>query len=29
MDAEHENEKKKGKKYRPKADLRVEPTWVD
>jgi hypothetical protein len=29
MEAEYEDEKKKGKKYRPKAHLRVEPTWID
>ncbi|KAG2009454.1 hypothetical protein CC2G_012391 [Coprinopsis cinerea AmutBmut pab1-1] len=31
MEAEYEEEKKrlKGKKYQPKAVLRVEPTWVD
>lgn len=29
MQAEYEDEKKKGKKYRPKAHLRVEPIWID
>lgn len=29
MDAMYEDEKKKGKRYRPKAHLRVEPTWID
>ncbi|KAG2009460.1 hypothetical protein CC2G_012394 [Coprinopsis cinerea AmutBmut pab1-1] len=31
METEYEEEKKrlKGKKYQPKAVLRVEPTWVD
>jgi len=29
MEAEHEDEKKKGKKYKPKSRLRVEPAWID
>ncbi|XP_006462906.1 hypothetical protein AGABI2DRAFT_224560 [Agaricus bisporus var. bisporus H97] len=29
MDAEYEDERKKGKRYKPKAHLRVEPIWID
>ncbi|EKM79596.1 hypothetical protein AGABI1DRAFT_59288 [Agaricus bisporus var. burnettii JB137-S8] len=29
MEAEYEDERKRGKRYRPKAQLRVEPTWID
>ncbi|KAJ3575742.1 hypothetical protein NP233_g903 [Leucocoprinus birnbaumii] len=29
MAAQYEDEKKKGKRYKPKAHLRVEPTWID
>jgi hypothetical protein len=31
MDAEFENEsdRKSGKKYKPKAQFHVEPTWID
>ncbi|KXN83389.1 hypothetical protein AN958_01526 [Leucoagaricus sp. SymC.cos] len=29
MEAQYENEKKKGKQYKPKAHFRVEPTWID
>lgn len=29
MEAEYESEEKKGKKYKPKPRLHVEPIWID